>query len=295
MKKISVIVNCHNGEKYLADCLESILKQKYKNYEIILYDNFSTDNSKIIANNFKDDRIKLFSSNKKLHLYDARNEAINNASGELIAFLDVDDWWDENYLISRAKKFDDYNYDIFYTNTLIFYEKNKRFSKYKDYILPAGKIYEKLAKDYCIIISGLILRRKIFNKIGGFNPKFNIIGDFDFVMRASKTYNFHALDEPLIFYRMHQNNFSKKNSSIFFEEFRLWFKNQLDCKDQDFLDNKKYFQKRLLFLEINHLLLNKDKNFDLLKKIILYPNILQKLKFMIGFMLPKVLIKYLKK
>ena len=113
MKKISVIVNCHNGEKYLADCLESILKQKYKNYEIILYDNFSTDNSKIIANNFKDDRIKLFSSNKKLHLYDARNEAINNASGELIAFLDVDDWWDENYLISRAKKFDDYNYDIF--------------------------------------------------------------------------------------------------------------------------------------------------------------------------------------
>ena len=199
MKKISVIVNCHNGEKYLADCLESILKQKYKNLEIILYDNFSTDNSKIIANNFKDDRIKLFSSNKKLHLYDARNEAINNASGELIAFLDVDDWWDENYLISRAKKFDDYNYDIFYTNTLIFYEKNKRFSKYKDYILPAGKIYEKLAKDYCIIISGLILRRKIFNKIGGFNPKFNIIGDFDFVMRASKTYNFHALDEPLIF------------------------------------------------------------------------------------------------
>ena len=295
MKKISVIVNCHNGEKYLADCLESILKQKYKNLEIILYDNFSTDNSKIIANNFKDDRIKLFSSNKKLHLYDARNEAINNASGELIAFLDVDDWWDENYLISRAKKFDDYNYDIFYTNTLIFYEKNKRFSKYKDYILPAGKIYEKLAKDYCIIISGLILRRKIFNKIGGFNPKFNIIGDFDFVMRASKTYNFHALDEPLIFYRMHQNNFSKKNSSIFFEEFRLWCKNQLDCKDQDFLDNKKYFQKRLLFLEINHLLLNKDKNFDLLKKIILYPNILQKLKFMIGFMIPKDLIKYLKK
>ena len=295
MKKISVIVNCHNGEKYLADCLESILKQKYKNLEIILYDNFSTDNSKIIANNFKDDRIKLFSSNKKLHLYDARNEAINNASGELIAFLDVDDWWDDNYLISRAKKFDDYNYDIFYTNTLIFYEQNKRFTKYKDYILPTGKIYKKLAKDYCIIISGLILRKKIFDKIGRFNPKFNIIGDFDFVMRASKTYNFHALDEPLIFYRMHQNNFSKKNSSIFFEEFRLWFKNQLDCKDQDFLDNKKYFQKRLLFLEINHLLLNKDKNFDLLKKIVLYPNILQKLKFMIGFMLPKNLIKYLKK
>ena len=60
MKKISVIVNCHNGEKYLADCLESILKQKYKNLEIILYDNFSTDKSKIIANNFKDDLLNYF-------------------------------------------------------------------------------------------------------------------------------------------------------------------------------------------------------------------------------------------
>ena len=56
---------------------------------------------------------------------------------------------------------------------------------------------------------------------------------------------------------MHQNNFSKKFKH-FFEEFRLWFKNQLDCKDQDFLDNN-IFSKGLLFLEINHLLLNKDK------------------------------------
>ena len=146
MKKISVIVNCHNGEKYLPNCLESILKQKYKNFEIILFDNFSKDNSKIIAKNLKDDRIKLFSSNEKLRLYDARNEAIKNATGELIAFLDVDDWWDENYLSSRAKKFDDNNYDVFYTNTFIFYENNKRLAKYKNYILPSGKIYKKSCK-----------------------------------------------------------------------------------------------------------------------------------------------------
>lgn len=295
MKKISVIVNCHNGEKYLPNCLESILKQKYKNFEIILFDNFSKDNSKIIAKNLKDDRIKLFSSNEKLRLYDARNEAIKNATGELIAFLDVDDWWDENYLSSRAKKFDDNNYDVFYTNTFIFYENNKRFAKYKNYILPSGKIYKNLAKEYCVIISGLIIRKKIFDIIGKFNSKYNIIGDFDFIMRASKKLNFHALDEPLIFYRVHQNNFSKKNTDIFFEEFSLWYKDQINIKDQDFLDNKKYFKKRLLFLEINHLLLNKSKNFDLLKKIIVYPNIIQKLKFMIGFMLPKNLIKYLKK
>ena len=87
MKKISVIVNCFNGEKYLYKCLKSILDQKYQNFEIIFFDNFSTDKSINIAKKIIDKRIKLFSSKKKLKLYEARNEAINNASGELIAFL----------------------------------------------------------------------------------------------------------------------------------------------------------------------------------------------------------------
>ena len=59
-KKISVIVNCYNGEKYLNQCISSILNQKYQNFEIIFYDNFSSDNSKNIVKNFKDIRIKYF-------------------------------------------------------------------------------------------------------------------------------------------------------------------------------------------------------------------------------------------
>ena len=62
MKKISVIVNCFNGEKYLEKCLKSIINQKYSNFEIIFFDNLSTDNSKDIVKNIKDDRIRLFSS-----------------------------------------------------------------------------------------------------------------------------------------------------------------------------------------------------------------------------------------
>ena len=63
-KKISVIVNCHNGEKYLYKCISSILDQKYKNLEIIFYDNFSSDNSKNIISKFKDIRIRYFFSDK---------------------------------------------------------------------------------------------------------------------------------------------------------------------------------------------------------------------------------------
>ena len=68
-KKISVIVNCHNGEKYLSKCIVSILNQKYANLEIIFYDNFSNDRSKEIISTFEDKRIKYFYSNSKQSLY----------------------------------------------------------------------------------------------------------------------------------------------------------------------------------------------------------------------------------
>jgi hypothetical protein len=81
------------------------------------------------------------------------------------------------------------------------------------------------AKDYFIIISGLIIRRKIIEQFGTFDENFNIIGDFDFVMKISKKLNAHSIDKPLVFYRYHENNFSKKNTKMFFNEFNNWFKN----------------------------------------------------------------------
>ena len=64
MKKISVIVNCYNGEEYLENCLNSILNQNFKNFEIIFFDNASTDNTNNIIKNFNDNRIKYFLSEK---------------------------------------------------------------------------------------------------------------------------------------------------------------------------------------------------------------------------------------
>lgn len=67
MKKVSVIINCHNGEKYLKKCISSVINQKYQNFEIIFFDNFSSDNSKKIAIDFKEKRLKYFFNEKKFH------------------------------------------------------------------------------------------------------------------------------------------------------------------------------------------------------------------------------------
>ena len=109
--KVSVIVNCHNGEKYLKECIKSIINQTYKNLEIIFYENFSNDKSVLIVRKFKDKRIKIFRSKSFLSLYDARNKAINFSTGKYIAFLDTDDWWLKNKIkkkINFLKKNDEF-------------------------------------------------------------------------------------------------------------------------------------------------------------------------------------------
>ena len=93
---VSIIVNCHNGETYLNDCLISIMNQTYKNWELIFWDNFSKDNSKKILNNFSDSRIKYYHSDTFTPLYEARNLALKKATGDFISFLDTDDWWVPN-------------------------------------------------------------------------------------------------------------------------------------------------------------------------------------------------------
>ena len=83
---ISVVINCYNGEKYLLKSIKSILGQTYKNWEIIFWDNCSTDNSKKILKNFKDKRIKYFKSKIFTSLYAARNMAIKKPKENMLLF-----------------------------------------------------------------------------------------------------------------------------------------------------------------------------------------------------------------
>jgi glycosyltransferase involved in cell wall biosynthesis len=294
MKKISVIVNCHNGEKYLSKCISSILNQIYQNYEIIFFDNFSSDNSKKILKSFKDERIKYFYSDTKFPLYKARNEAIKKSTGSLIAFLDVDDWWENNFLSSKEKFFEDSKYDYFYSNTLMYHEKSNKFIKYKNFSLPDGRIYEFLAKDYFIIISGLIIKKEILEKEKYFNENYNIIGDYDLMMRVSKYTNAKGFDQPLINYRVHEKNFSKINNKMYFEEYKDWFNKQNQKNDINFNYNKSYFLLKLEKLEIIYFLYS-NKSLKLFLKIIKFPNFLIRIKFLLAFFLPLSLINYLRK
>jgi len=127
--KISVIVNCYNGEKFIFKSVNSILNQTHSNYEVIFFNNASTDNSENIIKKFKNKKIKIFKSKKLLKLYNARNKAIKHATGQFIAFLDVDDWWNKNKLEKQLRTMLKENSEICFSNFFIHKNKKKNYLK----------------------------------------------------------------------------------------------------------------------------------------------------------------------
>ena len=124
---VSVIINCFNGEKYLREALDSVITQTYKNWEIIFWDNQSTDKSAEIFKSYKDSRLKYYcASSHAAILYEARNYALKKANGDFIAFLDVDDWWLPNKLEKQIPLFDDPDVGLVYGNVWSFFEKKIR-------------------------------------------------------------------------------------------------------------------------------------------------------------------------
>ena len=112
MKKISIIVAVYNVEKYLERCLDSIVNQSYKNVEIIIVNDGSTDASSIIINNYfrKNDTIKIVNKSNG-GLSDERNAGIEEATGEYILFVDGDDWLDKDCL-KRCSQYFELDIDI---------------------------------------------------------------------------------------------------------------------------------------------------------------------------------------
>ena len=209
---ISVIMNCHNGSKFLEESVNSIISQTYKNWELIFWDNVSQDDSKKIITKFSDNRIKYFKSTKFNRLYKSRNLAIKNAKGQFISFLDTDDLWQKDKLEKQMDFFSkNQDYEIIYSNYYIYDEsKKKKFIKFKK-VLPSGIIFKQLLRNYTLGIVTICLRRDIF-KDNFFNDNFDIIGDFDLFLKFSENKKIGYMHDILAEYRLHNSNLSKKKN-----------------------------------------------------------------------------------
>tara|TARA_B110000971_G_scaffold193812_1_gene206988 strand:+ start:984 stop:1892 length:909 start_codon:yes stop_codon:yes gene_type:complete len=233
---VSIILNCYNGEKYLHESLKSVKNQTYKNWELVFWDNKSTDNSKEIFKSFLKKNFRYFMSQKHTSLYEARNLAIQKAKGQFIAFIDSDDTWNKDKLTLQMKYFKDKEVAVVYGNLWLKKESFNEKKKHINYKIPDGYIHSNLINNYYVGILSSVIRRNCLGKSKKiFNDKYNIIGDYDLFLRLSKMYKFKAIQEPVATYRLHDSNFSNLNKKLEVFEFKDWLKkNKKNLKKEDY-------------------------------------------------------------
>ena len=216
---VSVLINCYNGEEYINKSINSVLSQSYQNWELIFWDNLSEDNTKIIVKSYTDERINYFRAQTHASQYQARRLAIKKCSGEFIAFLDVDDWWDDKKLEKQVKSFESDNIGFSCSNAWLINEREKRRKKIAFKKIPEGNILNELLKKDFITMSSLMIKKSSYDSLEyGFNPEFEIIGDFDLVLRLSLHNMFGAIQEPLTYYRLHGGNLTYIKNRLNVEE-----------------------------------------------------------------------------
>ena len=291
---VSIIVNCFNGEKYLNQTLQSILKQTYQNWEVIFWDNRSSDNSKKNFCEFNDKRFNYYLSDKHTSLYEARNNAIKKSNGEIIAFLDTDDWWNEKKLERQVSFFRDNKVGLVYSNFYLFFENIQKKKIYSKQILQSGYFTKDLFKSYKIGISTILLRKTAFDSVSGFDGQYNIIGDFDLVVKLSINWKFYCSQEPLTYYRIHDSNFSFLNSTVEIDELKKWISNKKIYQNQNLKPYLKYINQRIIFLTTIKDI-NDGKLIKAIKSIFLFPISMNKIRLILYIILPKIILKKFKK
>lgn len=201
--KVSIIINCHNGDEFLAETLESIKRQTYQNYEIVFYDNFSDDNSANIAKSFGE-KLNYYKSSSFLSLGAARNEAIKLCKGEYIAFIDADDLWDEKKLETQVKILDE-NEEIgmVLTNFRIFNMMSGKITEPKiTKNIELG--FENFVLNYSYCLSTFVLRQKCIQELPSlFDERLHYAEEYDLFLRIAYRWNAYSIGIPLATRRMH--------------------------------------------------------------------------------------------
>ena len=236
---ISIIMNCYNGEKYLQESIDSILKQSYHNWELIFWDNKSTDKSAEIFLKNKDSRFFYYLAPKHTMLGNARIMATKKTKGDWLAIIDTDDLWYPNKLEKQIKaiyeaKLSKETIGLVYSRTMGIDENSSITQElcHTDFVgtkMPEGKIlHDLLFKGNFIVSTSILLNKNFFLSVGGFPEDFVHASDYYISCAISNKANIIYVNEFLTKYRIHNNNHSLKEKVISFQEqlkiFNIWSK-----------------------------------------------------------------------
>jgi glycosyltransferase involved in cell wall biosynthesis len=234
MPRVSVIMNVRNGASFLREALDSVLAQTFQDWELIVWDDCSADDSPKIVADYHDQRIRYFLSPEDTPLGEARNRAIRQAKGQWLAFLDQDDVWLPRKLQQQMALADERT-GIIYGRAIQFYPNGKQ--RDYDYAhefqpLPEGDIFSQLFTDACFIaMSSAVLRRSALEEVGPIPDAIQTVPDYYLYVAVARRYPARAVQGKVCRYRMHAGSMSQTNRLRLHREPLLIIDQWAECLD----------------------------------------------------------------
>lgn len=217
MPSVSVIMNCYNSEKYLKEAIDSIYSQTFGDWEVIFWDNQSTDGSSAIAKSY-DDRLKYYLGDQKITLGAARNKALEFATGDFIAFLDCDDLWHEEKLEKQLPLFIEEDVVLVYSDVIEFNSsrESRLYERRKCYV---GECFPDLMKDYFLSLPSVMVRGSTLrNEPYFFDERYSSAEEAELFFRLALLGKFAMIDEPLAKYRIHEDSLTSTEPELIWKE-----------------------------------------------------------------------------
>ena len=275
----SIIIPTYQRSNKLKKTLSSVLAQSFTNYEILVMDDGSTDNTREIVSSFNDSRINYNWQQNTGGPAKPRNDGIKIAKGDWIAFLDDDDEWTKDKLSEISKKINDEIDFIYHDYTSITSNTNLKENKselVKSNILKSPKFFDLLLNGNNIGISTVVVRKKILLKVGGFNEnvKMSPCADYNTWLKIARiTEKFFYAPKNLGFYNIDDHNMSNQDMTVSKRLAVEEFLHNITNKQREYLDAKfNYlsgsfnYKKKNFEKSINHFLISL-KNGSLIIKL----------------------------
>lgn len=214
--KVSVCIPVYNGSDYIAESINSVLTQTYDDFQLIVCDNCSTDNTQEIVRSFQDPRLKYVRNAKNLGLVGNVNRTLELASGEYVNILHHDDIMLPDNLERKVNLLDKHpNVGFVHSNILLIDDTGRVIANdiwYKgsrqDYIKNGRDVFEKylafLHFGASIFIGSVLARKNCYEHLGDFSPELPHCNDSEMWMRMLLFYDVACIGTPLVKYRVHQ-------------------------------------------------------------------------------------------
>lgn len=211
---VSVVVTSYNYAAFLQPCVESVLGQTYRNLELLLVDDGSTDATDQVVQRWAADPRFQYIKQQHAGQATARNAGVRRSRGAVLAFLDADDCWHPTKLEKQLERFANPQVGVVYSRARYIDAQGVEvdFRPSGDYLLPRrGAVMQYLVFDNFVPFSSSLVRRHCFEQVGGFDESLAMADDWDLWLRLSVDNRFDYVDEPLFYYRMgHAGQLSRR-------------------------------------------------------------------------------------